>query len=331
MINLLRRTLLLILVFVSAFATNPAALLPAASARNIAEPTPLAAPIREYRTSLDRLNAIALRLSKAANEQCANRWRIPGLSTHSRADYPRHLRKYLEDHIQDYPIIRHVRDTGLQDKLKPGDILLSPIDEPIADNSLELQALLALGEIRIQRGQSVDTIPIRRPLACYRPVRLTHDRQVLARTEINAIRISTGLVDFTQSDDELAYAIAHELSHFMLGHPQNLADAKESGRNSPSLNRQYEREADLGAIFLLNKAGFKPDAIVRFLRRTSRLRDIPLLGLSTHPTRASRIKFAEKALSMLSEAQSTQEDLTMADFVDYMALKQETEITSKPR
>lgn len=83
------------------------------------------------------------------------------------------------------------------------------------------------------------------------------------------IVVSTGLLAFAETDDELAFMLAHEASHIISNDQTPGAAAGLSGMdpsNSPELR---EERADRLAIALMEKAGFKADASVNVLKKLS--------------------------------------------------------------
>ncbi|WP_338446850.1 M48 family metallopeptidase [Pelagerythrobacter marensis] len=68
---------------------------------------------------------------------------------------------------------------------------------------------------------------------------------------------------FGYREDELAAAIAHELAHNLLGHPEWL---NARGRKRRDI-RATEREADRLMPWLLANAGYDPHAALRFMQR----------------------------------------------------------------
>lgn len=83
------------------------------------------------------------------------------------------------------------------------------------------------------------------------------------------IVISSGLVSTAETDDEIAFILAHEISHIV---------AKDyNGRFSPALasfpglpNFQLsEINADVNAVLYMKKAGFSPEASIDLLKRIS--------------------------------------------------------------
>lgn len=107
------------------------------------------------------------------------------------------------------------------------------------------------------------------------------------------IYITTGMLDFARSDDELAAVIAHEIVHSDKNHILRQASRNQKltigallvavaskGQGAVMLlanlaqvaimnaySRDFEREADLGALHILQEAGYEPSAAVTVLER----------------------------------------------------------------
>ncbi|MBN8547832.1 MAG: M48 family metalloprotease [Deltaproteobacteria bacterium] len=93
-------------------------------------------------------------------------------------------------------------------------------------------------------------------------------------TQVNEIVLSRGLLGMLSSNSELAFVVAHELGHIMLGHnsPQNGRDARFAFTgNAGHVENQIQREieADRFALKLLNSSGFDIQSSVSLLARLS--------------------------------------------------------------
>ena len=138
------------------------------------------------------------------------------------------------------------------------------------------------------------------------------------------LTLTTGLLEFAETDDLLAFAIAHELAHAELGHPrrqlrngwlQLLATgavvwaAREAGGDAalrgagffltssllgtlPAM-RRMEKEADLRARDIMRRAGFDPAAAAGFWERyaSARPQSPRPRWLSEHPPDAERVRY----------------------------------------
>ena len=81
------------------------------------------------------------------------------------------------------------------------------------------------------------------------------------------IVITTGLINVSQSDDELAFVIGHEISHIML-RDYSIKPLPAILDNS-GLPGHLSREivADLKGMYLAEKAGYNPYASIKILTR----------------------------------------------------------------
>ncbi len=131
------------------------------------------------------------------------------------------------------------------------------------------------------------------------------------------ILIYRGLLDFTHSPDELAGVLGHEMAHVRHRHPTagliralglRLAasalfgdlgsiGATAGGLGASLLDLSYgrdaEREADAGAVNILQEAGYDSRGLARFFERLAADKEAPGTALpallSTHPLTAERI------------------------------------------
>jgi len=153
------------------------------------------------------------------------------------------------------------------------------------------------------------------------------------------ITINTGLIQNTDSEDELASVIAHEIGHesqrhiarsierskqltlpataamiggILLGGQAVLATIVASqgavASDRLSFSRTFEREADATGINILAAAGYDPNAMPRFfnnLEKQSRLYGgTPIPFLSTHPVTSDRIADGRSRAARLKQAKA---------------------------
>ena len=144
----------------------------------------------------------------------------------------------------------------------------------------------------------------------------------------NYIVINTGLYDSVyESEEGLAFVIAHEMAHHILGHPQRTAElsysldyfdslikaANKSKSNTSELNklvaesrklgiykefRKMEYMADAEALTLITKAGYSPYKGVETLNFLNTFNNLSTIA-STHPSTAERIESYNENLSVL--------------------------------
>ena len=145
------------------------------------------------------------------------------------------------------------------------------------------------------------------------------------------LKLTTGLLEFAETDDLLAFALAHELSHAALRHPQRqrrngwlqilatgaamwaaheAMDSKSGaaltgtgvffstalGGTLPAM-RRMEVEADHLAKDILRRAGYRTDAAADFWRRYAKARPHRPrpVWISGHPRDADRVGYLQEA------------------------------------
>lgn len=150
-----------------------------------------------------------------------------------------------------------------------------------------LQARLARGptELVIRRNGQVQAIDVSGERGCGGQLSLAASPRLNAWADGRHIILTTGMDRFARSDDEIAFVIAHEMAHNILGH---LTRTGSIGIFGFPRARDYELDADGFAIRLMQGAGYRPAAAISFLER-SRRRLWWALSLS-HPGFDSRIK-----------------------------------------
>jgi len=239
-----------------------------------------------------RSEAIMMSLAAAADENCRNRWRRPGFVTSVDGDGKS---------------ISKILDPELIEIFKLGDEITLQNGQLLGHTSPRLQIELALGRLRVKRDETTQTIDYQAPLLCYRPVHIVSGGEVRAKTRKDGIEVSDALLEYADNDDELAFALAHELAHFARDHSQIIGRTQSFRKPSAKEKRALEAEADLYANWLLARAGYDPEIAIGFIERGSRLRNIPLLGLSNHPTRKARLKNLKNVLPVLETLKASGE------------------------
>jgi len=183
-------------------------------------------------------------------------------------------------------------------------VLLNPIFKEFEDDRID-SAVKVIGE-RLEQGLETS--------------KYNYNFVVFRNDMINAftipggnILISTGLIGFCASPEELASVIAHEMGHVEERHVVSRLikelgiDIITSGDTyvlgevtsiltSTGFDRKQEEEADLFACKLLEQSNIEPRTLATFFRRLDKEIDNDLLKqfeiVSTHPNFNSRIREA---------------------------------------
>ncbi len=296
----------------------------------------------------DRLARVARPLLAAALPLCTARRRSDyGLRLHSVQSYPPRLRDAAQTlyALDQHMLLRQplpespAADAGLQ----AGDRLLR-----IQGRSLEhrtpdqVQQQLRLEsapvEVMFMRGDKTFSVRLVPVSLCDWPILLSRGSAINAFANGRHIRFTDAMLRYAQKDAELALVVAHELAHNGLEHTDKqlrnlllggLLDllAMTHGYPSPGLaatlgvqrhTQDWEIEADLQALVLLQRAGYKLEEAIEFWRRLGT--DFPASirhsrGL-THPGTAERylrMKAAARALQSAAPESSPGERRASTD------------------
>lgn len=273
-----------------------------------------------------QLIAIGYRLAASGGDLCAARAWLPGFALHD-------LSQYSADEQGDArnafgfgaePLVLAVAPTSpaAAAGLREGDALVAvdgqavPAAKPRARNSYvrmaavlaRLDAAMADGMLLLtlrREGRLFDLrVPVRS--GCASRFQIKASKSIDARADGTYVEINTGLIDFAGEEDQIAAIVAHELAHNILRHRARL-DAKGVKRGllgqfgrSARMVRQTEEEADRLAVYLLDRAGYSPRAIVTFFERYDRGRILGFLSAQTHRTPKDRIVIAEQEIARIA-------------------------------
>lgn len=279
-----------------------------------------------------RVAAAAYRIALAGRPHCSQTFPLTGLLFHHLAEYEPADRLLM---IERYGLDRGpgvlsvlAGSAAARAGLVAGDVLLSvngaafPSPREIAaerdrdrwrkrveESEMRLEEQLRAGPARLRllrEGRELelllDSIP-----ACLGRVRLARSKQVNAFANGRYVVMTTAMLDFLRSDDELAVVLAHELSHNILRHPALL---DEQGVPKKGLFRaiggnakkvwQTEAEADRFGIRLMATAGYDVGAAIPFWRRYLGKYDWMPQIFRTHPSLGARERITREAIEGLA-------------------------------
>jgi len=255
-------------------------------------PPPWWAPGREADA---RVAAIALRIATAGRARCTAPMTGTGLvlqhlSDFTPADRPTMIAALSLD--RGPAVIAVVPDSPASTAgMRVGDVLLAADGSPLppdadaatpfdqarararADAVDDLLADPAGGPVTLtllREGTPIMVRVVSRPI-CPSRVRLARSGQRNAYADGHHVLVTTGLVSRLRSDDELAFVLAHEMAHNILGHAALLRAGTGAGgdaaRAARGIVRATERDADALAGELLIDAGYDPVVGAEALRR----------------------------------------------------------------
>lgn len=221
-----------------------------------------------------------------------------------------------------------------------GDILIAAENKEIAPGeNAERQAAAVLGPL--VRGRSLVKLTVERngapmsmvvPLtqSCGFSVDLGNADHVNAYADGRRIVITRGLLNFTQSEQELAYVIAREMAHNILGHAASQRMGATMGgiidnliRVTPDLDTMTGRsgvtpypatldaDADRLGLYLAARAGYNVDTASSFWKRlTERYPASVANGYTAiHPDNNARLAALEKTTAEIRAKQAAKRPL----------------------
>lgn len=244
-------------------------------------------------TALDqRVARVAFRLLDANADLCPVVRQSAGWALHAASQYSPALRPHAETRFGlqgDLPgVLAAPADSpavaaGLRDgdlilavngqRLSPGPARSEPSFQGLEQNVAQLDGALADGPVQltVRRDGAERSVTVQPRRACGYEVQLNPSDELNARADGRRLFISTALAGFTQTDDELAIVLGHELAHHVLRH-RNWDDIGGEGRTandatSVSGPGTREQQADRVGLFLSARAGFDTSIGPAFWRR----------------------------------------------------------------
>jgi hypothetical protein len=300
---------------------------------SIAAPT--AKAIADYRAVAERdgvLATVGYRLVRANHPFCAEREWSLGWKLHDIAEYPdKALARAAYGFEEDIEILALARngpaqragfsvgDGPVQLRYGPNSALLSfgsapakPSTRRVDEVNQQIQSLL---EKVVASGHGL-IIDARRPVMGVLGMGLRVEPEQVCKTlfwqdprnKVDAgadgerVRITTGMMAFAGSEDELAAVVAHELAHNLLGHRARL-DGIKRGKTKAIL--ETEEEADRLSVWLMANAGFDPTAALRFNERYGRKYGLGVFSDGTHHRWKERVEIIQAEIDLINATAPT--------------------------
>ncbi len=216
-----------------------------------------------------------------------------------------------------------------------GDVVLAingqRLDEDDAVEAMKLIEELDLSEdqplqLRIERDGLPHDVTIHGVLACNYPVYLVNDDSVNAFADSRTVGVTSGMIRFAETDEELALVVGHELAHNALDHITkqtanvlfgtliDILIAVTTGINTQgafgtvvgrAFSPGFEREADYAGLYIVARAGYDITDAAGFWRRMAieHPGSIEKNFLATHPSTPERFVAIEKTVAEIEEKQ----------------------------
>ena len=275
-----------------------------------------------------RVADVAWRIASRNADSCPRLWASIGVSLQHVSQYAPAYRAAAQAAFgldDTYPSILAVAEGSPASAggLKPNDTVRAVNGADLADKSrgqksaasydavaAAMAALEALPERRaailsIEReGQKLE-VSVTPQNVCRSRVELAPGNAINANANGLVAQISGSLVDWVESDDELALVIAHEMAHNLLDHPKRLSEKSALSGLATSLGlsgkaqRQMELDADRMGIIMAASAGYNYKIAPDFWARLNSNSPLASFLATSHPTTPTRRENARTVVGEL--------------------------------
>lgn len=260
-----------------------------------------------------RLATIAYRIAEANADACREPEIITGLVLHDLTRYDRATRPAVSRAFSlngGFGVLGIIPNSAAAEAgLRVDDEIVAVGDLSVEDDTAEsrrqsydrmerfndlVQAAPKDGRIQllVRRSGSPLRLSLRAQYGCGGKLALTNSSTLNAWSDGKHIVVTTGMVGLSRSDDEIAFVIAHEMAHNILGHSGKGEERR--GLFGFSRIKRGEIEADTYAVNLMAKGGYKPSAGISFLE-SARRRLWWNISLD-HPDIGARIRIVTAAM-----------------------------------
>lgn len=270
-----------------------------------AQPSPFdfADPFESLRLQDQRVAAVSFALRRAIRDSCPSRTRDPGWTLHNAWQYAPKVRQRAQDHFHfrgGLPSVLAISPIGpaarggllIDDVVvaingKPLDAAApkgpadqAPLKRQITMIETELGEVAVIDVLRQGRALQVRIDPER---ICAFRSSVEPSAELQANSNADDVSITSAMARFARTDDELAFLLAHEYAHIILGH-NTAGNIDASGTRSIG----FEFDADRLALSLTLRSGYRIDGVVALFERLGRARPLLELLPSSHPTLGRR-------------------------------------------
>lgn len=271
-----------------------------------------------------RLATVGYHLAKGSADFCRNKWRNPGWVLHDERQYPDlGLARRVFIFRQPISIAALVVDgPAHRAGLIAGDGLFGvdgsvvwygPAPKRHQPSSERIDGLRDKFATRLSEGRpipfQIDTANGRRDFLLDSPAICASDFWVDARAKRDAgadgawVRVTSGLIDYVQDDDELAAVVAHEMAHNLLDH-RPLIEATKSGKTK--IIKATEAEADRLSVWLMANAGYDPEAAITFWQRYGKATGLGIFSAPTHYRWQTRVAMLREEIGLMARTSANE-------------------------
>lgn len=287
------------------------------------------ASLLALQTDDQRVADTGWRIASRNTDTCPKLWGALGISLHHISQYEPAYRAAAKTAFgldDSYPSILAVANASPASAagLQPNDRLRAVNGVDLAGNSRQqtsaasydavsaaMAALEALPEISaavlsIERGGQRLEVNVTPQNVCQSRLELAPGNAINANANGLVAQISGRLVNWVESEDELALVIAHEMAHNLLDHPKRLNEKSALSGIATSLGlsgraqRQMELDADRMGIIMAASAGYNYKIAPDFWARLNSNAPLAAFLATTHPATRARRENAQRVVDALN-------------------------------
>lgn len=239
----------------------------------------------------ERLLTIGRKILQSNADLCPKTRRDMGVMIHTEANYPPELRIAARRQLgaTNVPSVFLVAPDSPASRagIEPGDVFLMD-GRPVGPDVLRDVLDARMVTLTIRRDAREMSVSIEPETICRSRLRLRASTAINAYANGRNITVSTGMMDFTDSDDELALILGHELAHNTMGHIRKVVGNLILSGFATRYTRPFELESDYVGLYYMVRAGFDPNGVEAFWRRLADVDPRSVNRAKTHPTLPDR-------------------------------------------
>ncbi len=267
---------------------------------------PAPSPFQTLYENEKRIATIAYRIQSNGGALCPDKMPLWGVVLHDRAQYAKADRAAASAYFKlgDLPSILAIVPDSPADRaqMREGDTLMG-IDNhrlPRVPADASGYATIAAVEAKLDAAGPRATFDLVGYRSMMHPITLTKGCrsrvQIVAGRKLNAsadgfyVQLTHAMIGETKNDDELAFVIAHEMAHNILGHV---------GKRMPG--KVKETEADILALKLMRAARYDVNAAPRFWARFGDKTGYGIFSDGSHLRTKARVRLLESEAAKLTQ------------------------------
>lgn len=287
----------------------------------------------EWTDMSERLLRVGRPILLANDVLCPKTLSDIGLKTHAIKDYDKRMRDgaQRELNVGAEPEIFLTASGSPSEKagLQTGDIIRNEKGKALRDTDI-YKSLVKGEDLQRDRNGALTRLRVIPDLACGYRLRLLQSSAVNAYADGFNMTLTTGMMDFVESDEELALIIGHEMAHNTMGHIRKILGNYILSGLSTRHTRQFESEADYVGLYYAKRAGYDINNVEDFWRRLALVNPKNLDHAKSHPTFPDRYLRLAAAREEIETKLSNAEPLIPNFLSNDQFSKTSTAPTAKP-